>query len=88
MIPYHSRIMACLPGHTPTEIVRFNHPMTPKEWSSWVGPMSRDWELWAEWRTPDRHTVSERVYISRKGNPKTNGEVELTVEGPCVVVIK
>ena len=61
--PYFCRIMACLPGHTPVELARFQRPLQTKEWVYWTSPLSKDWEVTIE-QPLRKH---QHLYSSRYG---------------------
>jgi len=65
-VPYLSRIMACLPGESPVELVRFHRKMAYSDWRSHVADLAPEWTFWAEYTMDECHCISPRVNFARQ----------------------
>lgn len=65
-IPYHFRIMAALPGHSPIELFRASRRYLQADWDWHTRDLSPEWECWVEYTLADRDTITPRPQPARR----------------------
>jgi hypothetical protein len=79
--PWTSRIMACLPGHSPVELARFHRSMVPSDVHAVTADLDPAWEIYGEYQTHRRDLISDRPVLAVRPyahGPRVHSNLELS----------
>ncbi len=79
MNTYTSRILAALAGHAPVELARFTRTITRHDIAAVTNGLSSAWEVFAEYVTPDRHTITPRIRYFRPDRADYSNGIKLKI---------
>lgn len=57
---YQFRIMICLPGDQPIELMRSRLKYQQSYWNAWTADLDRAWFRWCEHRMPSKDCITRR----------------------------